>query len=86
MFIFKKILETYNGFEKTTYKILKKGLMFCLGLSLLSCLILLTYISFFSTPIYFYIGLKLFKMSIIFGIEFIVCSFVVDGLKKEMMN
>ncbi len=86
MFVFKKIIDTYKGFDKTTYMILKNGFKFCFGLCLLSCLILLKYTLFFAMPIYFYIGLKLFKMSLIFGIEFIVCSFVVDGVKKEMRD
>ncbi len=83
--MFKKIVDTYKNFEKITYKILKNGLIFCLSLCVLSCLILLTYTLFFANPLYFYIGIKLFKISLIFGIEFVVCSFVVDEIKKQLV-
>ena len=83
--MFKKIINIYKGFEKITYKILKNGLMFCLFLSLISIFILLTYMFVFTSPFLYYIGLNLFKISLIFSIEFIICSFVIDGIKKELI-
>ena len=66
----KKIMEYYKNFEKITRKVLKGGLEFCFGLSSIAIIILLTYNFFFAYPIIYYIGLTLFRLSLIFGIEF----------------
>lgn len=79
----KKIIESFKSFEKTTYKIMINGLKFCFILCLISVFILLTYNLSFQSPFVYYIGISLFKLSLIFGIEFIVCGFVVEGIKKQ---
>ena len=83
--MFKKIIENYNGFEEVTSNILKKGLKFCMALCILSITVLLTYLFFISYPIVYYIGINLFKFSITFSIEFIICSFITDGIKKQLI-
>ncbi len=83
--MFKKIMESYKGFEKITCKILKSGLTFCLALCIISILILLTYNLTGHSPVLYNIGLSLFKLSLTFGIEFIICSFVSDGIKKQLI-
>ena len=83
--IIKKLIECYKNFEKTTYKILKHGLRFCFILCMFSIFMLLIYDSFLATPILYHTGLALFRLSIIFGIEFLVCAFVVDSIKKQMI-
>ena len=83
--MFKEIYRNYKGFEKITNKILRYGLTFCFFLCLLSVLILFLYNLFFHAPLIYYIGIYLFKLSLIFGIEFIICSFVVDGIKKQQI-
>lgn len=80
--MFKNILDVYNHFEKITNSILKTGLRFCGFLCLISIVILSTYLS-LNNPNLYYIGITVFKLSIIFGIEFIICGFVVDGIKKQ---
>ena len=81
----KKIMEYYKNFEKITRKVLKGGLEFCFGLSSIAIIILLTYNFFFVYPIICYIGLTLFRLSLIFGIEFIICGFITDGIKKQII-
>ena len=81
---FKHILKNKN-FEKITRKVLKGGLEFCFGLSSIAIIILLTYNFFFAYPIIYYIGLTLFRLSLIFGIEFIICGFITDGIKKQII-
>lgn len=83
--MFKKIIESYKGFEKITCKILKLGLLFCLSLAIISIAILLTYNLTGHSPFLYNIGLALFKLSLIFGIEFVICSFVTDGIKKQLI-
>ena len=83
--MFKKIYDYYKSFEKITYKILKGGLEFCLFLCLLSVFILITYNLFVHSPLIYYIGISLFRLSLIFGIEFIICGFVTDSIKKQLI-
>ena len=83
--MFKKILDIYKSFEKITCKILKNGLKFCSILCLTSIGILLTYILLFHSPLIYYIGINLFKLSLIFATQFIICSFITDGIKKQMI-
>lgn len=83
--MFKQLLENYHSFDKITNTILKTGLKFCTFLCIFAVLILLTYNLFNLAPIIFHIGISLFRLSIIFGIEFIICGFVADGIKKELI-
>ena len=81
----KNLIKSFKNFDKITHKILKYGLEFCFGLCVISVIFLLTYNLIFATPFLYYIGISLFKLSIVFGIEFIICSLVVDGIKKQMV-
>ncbi len=81
----KKILYSFKHLDKITFKIMKYGLIFCFAVCMLSTLILFTYDFAFPSPFMYYIGINLFKLSLIFGIEFIVCGFVVDGIKKQLI-
>lgn len=83
--MFKVLKNSFKNFDKITNKILKSGLKFCFILCIISVFILLTYNLIFNTPILYYIGINLFKLSLIFGIEFIICSFVTDGIKKQLI-
>ena len=55
-----KIITYYKKLDKTTYKILYKGLEFCLILALISASILFIYMLFLKTPLMYYIGINLF--------------------------
>lgn len=81
----KKLIENFKSFEKITYKIMKYGLKFCFALCLISVLILLTYDFGFHSPHMYYIGISLFRLSLIFGIEFVICGFIADGIKKQLI-
>lgn len=83
--MFKKIIDNYKTLDSLTCKIMKNGLKFCFLLSILATLILLIYKALFASPYIYYIGINLFRLSIIFGIEFIICAFVVDSLKKQLI-
>jgi hypothetical protein len=61
---------------------MKYGFKVCFAICIISTLILLTYeTKSFSSDLY-YIGLSLFKLSLILGIEFVICGIVVDYIKK----
>ena len=80
-----KTIDYFKNLDKLTYKIIKKGLVFCLILSLISAFILFTYSSSFLSPSVYYIGLSLFKSSCMFSVEFIVCGLVMDTVKKQLI-
>lgn len=77
------VFGVLNNLDKMTLKIMKYGLNFCFILCILSGLILLTYSLNISAPIFYYIGFGLFRLSLTFAVEFIICGIVVDGIKKQ---
>lgn len=79
----KNIIARYKNFEKKTYTILKYGLQFCFILCIISVFIMLTYDYIYNLPDLYHIGISLFKSSITFGIEFVICALVVDYIKKQ---
>lgn len=80
----KNIFDSFKNLEKKAKIIMKKGLEFCSVLCIISIIILLTYNLSFTVPIVFIIGFSLFKLSVVFGIEFIICGLVADKVKKEL--
>ncbi len=80
-----KIINLFKHLDKIACKIMKHGLIFCSFLSFLAIFILLIYNFTFPSPSMYYIGIHLLKLSLIFGIEFIICGLVVDGIKKELV-
>lgn len=83
--MFKKFSENFKNLDKLTYKIMYNGLKFCFAICVLSVFILLAYSFAFTSPFMYYIGINLFKLSLIFAIEFVVCGFIVDGIKKQLI-
>ena len=79
------IINSFKNLDKLVKKIMKIGLMFCSILGMISLIILVTYNLSFTIPIVFTIGLILFKLSLIFGVEFIICGFAVDRIKKQIL-
>ena len=82
--MFKKIIENYKNLDKITSKIMKNGLNFCFILCIISVFILLTYDFIFQSPFLYNIGISIFRLSLILGIEFIICGFVSDNIKKQL--
>ena len=83
--MFKKILDSFKNLDKLTFKIMNYGLKFCFVICLIATFILLTYDCAFPSPFVYYIGINLLKASLIFGMEFIVCAFVMDSIKKQLI-
>lgn len=78
-----KMFKIFNNLDKLTYKIMKNGLRFCTFLCSISIFILLFYDFQLQSPFVFNIGLIIFKLSIIFGVEFIICGIVADKIKTD---
>ena len=81
----KKIFNSFKNLDKLAKIIMSYGIKFCLMICIISLAILLTYNFSYTLPILFTIGFILFRLSLIFGIEFIICGFIVDGIKKQII-
>lgn len=81
---YSNIKNVIKNLDKKAVNILKKGLLFCFFLSILSTIILITY-QLNNFPITFKIGINLFKASLIFATEFIICAIAVDRIKKQII-
>ena len=79
------IINSFKNLDKLIKMIMKIGLKFCSILGMISLIILVTYNLSFTIPIVFTIGLILFKLSLIFGVEFIICGFAADRIKKQIL-
>lgn len=79
----KNIINNFKELDKLTKIIMKNGLLFCSIVGTIALIILVTYNLSFTIPILFSIGFILFKLSLIFGVEFIICGLVVDRIKSE---
>lgn len=78
------ILNSFKNLDKLVKKIMKQGLKFCSILGMIALIILVTYNLSFTLPILFTIGIILFRLSLIFGVEFIICGFAADRIKKQI--
>ncbi len=83
--MFRKIFNSFKSLDKLTKLIMGYGIKFCFLICIISLTILLTYNISYTLPILFTIGFILFKLSLIFGIEFVICGFIVDGIKKQII-
>ena len=78
-------LNQFKNIDKKILCIMKYGINFSLILSLISILVLISYNNYPISIDTYYIGLNLFKTSLSFAIEFIVCGFSVDMINKNMI-
>ena len=85
MKMIKKIIKSFKNLEKLTYKIMQNGFKFCFIICTISMCILFSYELISHSPFLYHIGITLFKLSLILGVEFIVCGFVIDGIKKQII-
>ena len=81
----KNIINNFKNLDKLTKVIMKNGLSFCSIIGIIALVILVTYNLSYTTPILFSIGFILFKLSLIFGVEFIICGLVVDKIKAGVI-
>lgn len=82
--MFKFIREKLKNLESLVKKIMKYGFYFSFFLCFVSSSILFTYETFYAIPDLYYIGLSLFKMSLIFAISFFICALAIDTIKKQI--
>lgn len=74
--------KSFLNLNKKTKQILKSGWKFCLIICIISLFFLITYNIFVHNHLFYKLGISLFKLSMIFAIEFLICGYVVDSIKK----
>ncbi len=79
------IINNFKDLDKLSKKIMKNGLKFCSVLGIIALTVLVTYNLSFTVPVLYSIGFILFKLSLTFGIEFIICGLVVDKIKAGVI-
>ena len=82
--MFNKISNSFKSLDKVAVKIMKTGIKYCFIISIFASFILLFYNCFKTSPLVFYIGLAILKLSITFIVEFIICAFSIDLIKKQL--
>ena len=77
-------ISQLKNMDKEIWNIIKHGFKFSFVLSLVAILILVSYkINPIKIDTY-YIGIELFKTSLSFAIQFIVCGVATDTIKKQL--
>ena len=80
------MFEKIKKLDNKTKIIMKYGFISAFIVSIISCAILLTYQVFYASPDLYYIGLQVFKISLVIANSFFVCGLAVDTIKKELLN
>ena len=80
-----KIEKKFKNLDNLVIKIMKNGLKFSCTLGIIALIILFTYTISLANPSIFNTGLLLLKLSLTFGVEFIICGIVIDSIKKQLI-
>lgn len=79
------IVNKFKNLDLKVKNIMKYGFNFSLLFCLFSVLILYTYHAFYTLPLVFTIGTILFKTSLMFFVDFIICGIAFDTIKKQII-
>ena len=77
------IVTNFQNLDKNIKIIMKYGFIFSLLCCLLSVFILYTYHKLKTSPLVFTVGTILFKTSLMFLADFIICGIAFDTIKKQ---
>lgn len=79
----KSLVDTVKNLDLKVKKIMSSGLYFSLFIAIIGTLFLIYYISFKSSNLIYYIGLKIVWLGISFGVYFFSCAIAIDRIKKD---
>ncbi|NLC88029.1 MAG: hypothetical protein GX682_04565 [Clostridiaceae bacterium] len=85
MNIIKSLINEFKSFDIKIKNILSKGVLFSFILSIISIIFLITYEFSYKIPDLFYIGLSLFRSSLMFACSFVICAIGFNTIKKEII-
>ena len=83
MNIINTLVDKIKNLDKKVKKIMHKGFIFSFILCIISGLSLFTYYMFYNLPDLFYIGISLFRTSLMFTCAFFMFAIGFDTIKKE---
>lgn len=83
MRLLKMLKNKIKNLDEKTKKIMHIGFVFSFFLCIFSALSLLTYETLYAIPSLFYIGISLFRTSLMFACMFFICGIGFDSIKKE---
>ncbi len=78
-----KLILLFNNLDKQSLKIMKYGINTCFLFIIIATIILFNYLFFLHIIFFYSLGLFILKISLYFIIEFIICGFIIDKIKKE---
>jgi hypothetical protein len=84
MNIINKFISVLKNLDNKIKKIMNKGLIVSFLLCIISAIILFTYQFIYKNPDLYYIGISLFKSSLMFGCVFVMCAIGFDTIKNEL--
>lgn len=79
-----KVYDYYLKLNVKVKNLMKSGFMFSMFVLIVSGLILCTYELFYGSPILYYVGLSLFKLSLIYFVTFLCFGFAFNKMIEEM--
>ena len=85
MNIIKTLIDKIKNLDKKVKNIMNKGFIFSFVLCIISILSLFTYETLYTAPLLFYLGISLFKTSLMFACTFFMCALGFDTIKKEII-
>lgn len=80
----KFIIDISKNLDVKIKKIMKYGFAFSLIFCLISILVLYTYHAIYRIPLIFTIGTILFKSALMFFVDFVICGYAFDIIKKQL--
>lgn len=79
------LIQKIKNFDEKTKELMEKGYFFSFLLCLFSGFILFIYETIYHNPSLFYIGISLFRTSLMFACTFLICAIGFDTIKKQMI-
>lgn len=79
-----KVYDYYLKLNVKIKKLMKSGFMFSMFVLIISGLILCTYQLFYCAPVLYYVGLSLFKLSLIYFVTFLCFGFAFNKIVEEI--
>lgn len=78
-----RLFLLFSNLDSQSLKIMKYGVKICFLFIIVATLLLCNNLFFLHSIFFYSLGLFILKVSLYFIIEFIICGFVVDKIKKE---
>ena len=85
MKIINTLVNKIKNLDESVKKLMCKGYSFSFLLCIFASLTLFTYEIFYHNPTLYYIGLSLFRTSLMFACTFFMCAIGFDTIKKEII-